>query len=65
MAEMKTYLGDGVYCKVTDGMLELTTEDGFGPLNVIFLEPEVMEALIAFYDRAKKKAAESRGEPNG
>jgi hypothetical protein len=42
----KAYLGDAVYVEVVDGMLKLTTEDGWvNPTNTIHLEPEVYAAL--------------------
>jgi len=47
----KVYLGDSVYAQAVDGMLKLTTENGLGPSNVIFLEPEVLSAL---YDYLKE-----------
>jgi hypothetical protein len=50
MSKDKTYLGDGVYGEWEDGtMVKLTTEDGISATNTIFLEPEVMEALIAWW----------------
>lgn len=64
----KEYLGDSVYCELDKGMIKLTTENGYGPSNTIFLESEVMDALLGYYERAvawaefmrkenKKKAA--------
>lgn len=50
----KTYLGDGVYADVdhqVDGqgqMVVLTTENGIRATNTIYLEPEVVGALIGF-----------------
>jgi hypothetical protein len=43
----KEYLGDSVYADIEDGMVKLTTENGYpdDPRNVIFLEPEVYRAL--------------------
>ena len=43
----KTYLGDSVYVEIEGGMFKLSTENGMptDPSNVIFLEPEVYEAL--------------------
>jgi hypothetical protein len=38
---MKQYLGDSVYLELERGMLKLTTENGYGPDNTIYLEPEV------------------------
>lgn len=44
----KQYLGDSVYASIEGGMIKLTTENGYGPSNEIFLEPEVYEALIGY-----------------
>ena len=44
---METYLGDGVFAKIDRGMIELKTdrEDG---IHIIYLETEVLAALIRF-----------------
>ena len=47
----KAYLGDSVYVEVEHGMLKLTTENGDGPSNTIFLEPEVYDALTQYMAR--------------
>ena len=50
----KVYLGDSVYAVVMGGQVILTTENGGGAMsatNVIFLEPEVAEALYAYLKR--------------
>jgi hypothetical protein len=39
------YLGDGVYAAMDLGMIRLRTEG-----NVIYLEPEVYAALVAYAD---------------
>lgn len=52
---MKVYLGDSVYADVENGMLKLTTENGFGPSNTIYLELEVYEALVAYVDSIRRK----------
>ena len=52
----KRYLGDGVYAAVERGMVKLTTEDGVEVSNVVFLEPEVVEALKLFYTDAIQAA---------
>jgi hypothetical protein len=44
-----TYLGDGVYADFTTGMIMLSTPAG-GPLNTIYLEPEVYQALVKYAD---------------
>jgi hypothetical protein len=47
----KQYLGDSVYVELERGMLKLTTENGLGPNNTIYLEPEVYTALTRYVDR--------------
>jgi hypothetical protein len=47
----KEYLGDSVYAEIEDGMLLLTTDNGYGPNNKIFLEQEVIEALLEYVAR--------------
>ena len=46
----KEYLGDGVYVdqNAVSGALVLTTEDGYSTTNVIYLEPEVLDALLRY-----------------
>lgn len=50
---MKEYLGDGVYVELYGHQIKLTTEDGYKETNVIFLEPEVFNALVQ-WARAQK-----------
>jgi hypothetical protein len=45
------YLGDSVYVEVENGMLKLTTNNGMGASNTIFLELEVYQALVRYYER--------------
>ena len=49
----KTYLGDSVYVEVEDGRLVLTTENGSGPSNTIYLELEVYDALVRYVEGAR------------
>ena len=42
----KRYLGDAVYVAPWERGVVLTTEDGYRATNTIFLEPEVVEALL-------------------
>jgi hypothetical protein len=58
----KRYLGDSVYAEVEDGMVKVTTHNGYpdDPRNVIFIEPSVMDALVQFYEDAKEAAAAIR-----
>lgn len=44
----KTYLGDSVYVEVEDGMIKLTTDNGEGPSNTIFIEEQVWYNLVKF-----------------
>lgn len=49
----KEYLGDSVYVTVDEsGQLVLTTENGFGPTNTIYLEDAVFHALIDYASRS-------------
>ena len=48
---MKVYLGDSVYVDREGDAIVLTTENGYGPNNVIFLEPEVYAALLAYMEQ--------------
>ena len=45
---MKRYLGDSVYAEMRDGMLVLTTENGWEISNTILLEPSVVSHLLSF-----------------
>jgi hypothetical protein len=42
---MKTYLGDSVYAESNGDEIILTTNDGFGAYNTIYLDSEVIEGL--------------------
>ena len=44
----KRYLGDSVYASQDNGSLVLTTENGYGPSNTIYLEMEVLSALFDY-----------------
>jgi hypothetical protein len=55
----KVYLGDSVYADVEDGMIKLTTENGLGPTNTIYLDAEVYLALVD-YVSARIKAKGQR-----
>ena len=51
----KVYLGDSVYVEVEHGMLKLTTENGYGASNTVYLEPEVFEALANYYAAVRRR----------
>jgi len=49
MGERKvSYLGDSVYAEIENGMVKLTTNNGSGPSNTIYLEPRIIESFIDF-----------------
>jgi hypothetical protein len=56
MENRKLYLGDSVYAEMMSyGDIILTTENGYGPTNMIVLEPRVFDELVlfsAFHERA-------------
>jgi len=55
---MKAYLGDSVYVELDHGMLMLTTDNGFGPSNIIYLEDSVFDALAEYVARLRATQAE-------
>lgn len=46
--DYKEYLGDSVYVAYEDGMFKLTTENGIGPSNEIYLEWQTYKALAEY-----------------
>ena len=58
----RRYLGDSVYAEIENGMVKVTTWNGYDddPRNVIMLEPEVLEALMQFYSDALEAAQRLR-----
>jgi hypothetical protein len=53
----KDYLGDSVYVDIDKfGGVVLTTENGYGPSNIIVMEPAVYAALIRYVERMQEKA---------
>ena len=42
------YLGDSVYAHLDEMGLVLTTQNGFGPTNTIFLEHDVLCQLVEY-----------------
>ena len=44
----QVYIGDSVYVTFDGYGLILTTNNGLGPTNTIYLEPEVYESLAAY-----------------
>jgi hypothetical protein len=55
----KEYLGDAVYVDLwgtydLNGLV-LTTEDGYSATNTIYLEPEVVAALLRYIEAHREK----------
>ena len=46
----KTYCGDGVYAMWDGFGIELRVNDIDQPSDVVYLEPEVMQVLIDFFE---------------
>jgi len=44
----KQYLGDSVCVEIEPGMVKLTTVNGLGPTNTIYLEDEVLVAFLNY-----------------
>lgn len=42
------YLGDSVYAEKVHDTIRLTTENGFGATNEIFLDHQVIDALLRY-----------------
>jgi hypothetical protein len=53
----KRYLGDGIYVVVTDGLVILTTEDGYTTPNTVVMEPEVLKSFLDYITAAAIFAA--------
>ena len=59
----KRYLGDSVYAEIEDGMIKLTTDNGAGLSDTIYLEPDVYRALDEYYhDAVAAVEAQLKGE---
>jgi len=52
---LKEYLGDSVYVELVDNMLKLTTDNGYGASNTIYLEESVFDALVKFTQQEQVK----------
>jgi len=50
----KQYLGDSVYVEIDNGMFKLTTDNGMGASNTIYMEPEVYSAFVNYANRIFK-----------
>jgi hypothetical protein len=54
----KVYLGDSVYVEVENGMLKLTTDNGLGASNTIYLEDQVYAALLQYVAHVSARLGE-------
>lgn len=52
---MKEYLGDGVYADTNGFHIILTTSNGIEITNRIYLEAEVIEALLRYLKAMKER----------
>lgn len=48
MTKKTAYLGDGAYAAHDGERVKLYTSDGISETNVVWLEPEVAQALVRF-----------------
>lgn len=51
MADGETYLGDGLYASIHNGMIKLRAPDAYGD-RIVYLEPEVFAELQKFAAKA-------------
>jgi hypothetical protein len=54
----RTYLGDGVYAAIENGMVKLTAENGVRATDTIWMEPAVLDALADYIIKVTGGAAE-------
>ncbi len=52
---MRKYIGNSVYAEFDGSRICLTTQNGYEPSSAIILEPEVMCALIRFFEQSINK----------
>lgn len=62
---MKQYLGDSVYAEFDGFQIKLTTENGFGPSNTIFMESGVVSSFFEFVERIKHQHTEAETVDDG
>ena len=60
MSARKTYLGDGVYADLENGMIKLTTSDGRSDTNTIYMEDEVLQRFEQYIAFLRREIAEQR-----
>jgi hypothetical protein len=59
----KTYLGDSVYAENDGFGIILTTENGFGATNTIYLEPQVYQALLDYMAKCVQQTMNHETHP--
>lgn len=60
MAESKRYLGDSVYVDFDGYHIVLTTENGYGPSNTIYLDADVVDALQKYVHELEGRRVSGR-----
>ena len=62
----KRYLGDSVYVELRepDGALMLTTDNGYGPSNIIVIDDEVWEDLMIYHKQIHEESKEKYNVSN-
>ena len=63
MNQFKDYLGDSVYAEFDGYGITLTTDNGHGPSNTIYLEPNILEALNRFKARTRESITILQPQP--
>ena len=56
----KQYIGDSVYVEIENDMIKLTTENGLGATNTIYLEWQVFNELTIYCARCLEEINEKR-----
>ena len=59
MSDYKKYLGDSVYVEVENGMIKLTTDNGTGASNTIYLEEYPYQNLVKWHKNVLKEMADA------
>ena len=55
MNHEKVYLGDSVYAENDGFGIILTTDNGYGATNTIYLEPSVYTALLDYVSKCSER----------
>lgn len=60
--KFETYLGDAVYAGFDGNYVVLKTSNGMSTTNKIYLEPEVMNALVRYHEFINEEIKKKRDE---